>query len=91
MSRDDSYAMQHKLLKHERELKELKREHAKNIRGLNFKYENEVKKEEAEQEIKDQAKVLENLTLDWRKAKDRYILSEQALKEGKERSWCTIS
>jgi exonuclease VII small subunit len=50
-----------------------------------------MKKKKAEQEIEDQAKALEELTLDWRKAKALYRQTEQALKEAKDRSWCTIS
>ena len=69
--------------------------HGKKKRRMNTdmedKYENEDEKKKAEQEIEDQAKAFEELTLDWRKAKALYRQTEQALKEAKDRSWCTIS
>jgi hypothetical protein len=95
MLRDKSYALEMNLTYEEIALKALRREHKQKERRMNTdmedKYENEDEKKKAEQEIEDQAKALEELTLDWRKAKALYRQSEQALKEAKDRSWCTIS
>ncbi|MFB1020997.1 MAG: hypothetical protein QMC37_12260 [Flavobacteriales bacterium] len=92
MSRDDSYALEKNLTYEEIALKALRREHKQKERRMNTdmedKYENEDEKKKAEQEIKDRAEALANLTLEWRKARALYRQSE---KEAKDRSWCTIS
>jgi hypothetical protein len=56
MSRDETYAMQHELNNFEIALKALRREHKQKIHGLNFKYENEVKKKKKKQNKKSKTK-----------------------------------